>query len=205
LDYLDTHAAGIKQQSKQADLDAENSPESIKGAADKAAAVAKAQQPYKEALQDNAASNKPKSTDWVPGATAMQKNKADLAENMVFNANNVAALLQRRPDIVGAVAGRFTTLDQMKGTNDPDIVQLATDIENIAKANAGLHGQKAQEAVKQYEDTVLNHFKNGPAGIYGGLRSSVDSVQTFIDAARPETYKTHSKNGGAIRAMVPNQ
>lgn len=148
---------------------------------------------------------KPVSDEWRTGATTMQKNKADLAENMVFNANNVASILRRRPDIVGAIGGRLTTIDQMKGTNDPDIVQLATDIENIAKANAGIHGQKAQEAVKQYEDTVLNHFKNGPKGIYGGLKSSVDSVQTFIDAARPDTYKTHSKNGGAIKSMVPNQ
>ena len=186
-------AAKSKAQAQQ--LDTLNKSEAIKAK-------------YAEEKQDNAAANKPQkpvSNQWQPGATAMQKNKADLAENMVFNANNVASLLMRRPDIVGAVAGRFTTLDQMKGTNDPDIVQLATDIENIAKANAGLHGQKAQEAVKQYEDTVLNHFKNGPAAIYGGLKSSTDSVQTFIDAARPDTYKTHSKQGGAARAMVPQQ
>jgi hypothetical protein len=182
--------------------------------ASRAGATASATLPTKEALQDNAAANKPQkpqNTDsngnpvWVPGATTMQKNKAGLAENMVFNSNNVASILLRRPDIVGAVAGRFTTLDQMKGTNDPDIVSLATDIENIAKANAGLHGQKAQEAVTQYENTVLNHFKNGVAGIFGGLKSSTDSVQTFIDEARPETYRTHSKQGGAVRAMVPQQ
>ncbi len=207
LDYLDNHANTVKQQSKQADLNAENSPESIAGAANKAGAIAKAQQPFKEALQDNAAANKQKSqsTDWVPGATADEKKKAELAENMTYNANSVAALLQRRPDLVGAVSGRFTTLDQMKGSNDPDIVQLATDIHNIGMANAGIHGLRSLDAANDYGKVVLNNFKNGPAGIYGGLKSSVDSVQTFIDNARPETYRTHSKQGGAIKAMVPQQ
>lgn len=180
------------------------------------AAAAKATK-QKMDLQDNAEANKeqgqrnaaalkpqkPQSTDWVQGVSADEKKKAELAENMVYNANSVAALLQRRPDIVGAVAGRFTTLDQMKGANDPDIVQLATDIHNIGMANAGIHGLRSLDAANDYGKVVLNNFKNGPQGIYGGLKSSVDSVQTFIDNARPQTYKTHSKQGGAIRAMVP--
>lgn len=206
LDYLDTHAAAIKQQSKQADLNAENSPETIAGAANKAAAVAKAQQPFKEALQDNAAANKPQkpqSTEWVPGVSADEKKKAELAENMTFNANNIASTLMRRPDLVGAVAGRFTSIQQMAGSNDPDIVALSTDIHNIAMANNGIHGMRSAEAVTTFENKLLNNFKNGPQGIYGGLKASTDSVQTFIDNARPETYKTHSKQGGAVRAMVP--
>ena len=140
---------------------------------------------------------------WVPGATADEKKKAELAENMTFNANSVAGLLQRRPDLVGAVAGRFTTLDQMAGSNDKDIVQLGIDMHNMGMANAGIHGLRSLDAANDYGKVVLNNFKNGPQGIYGGLKSSVDSVQTFIDNARPNTYKTHSKNGGAIKAMVP--
>jgi len=69
-------------------------------------------------------------------------------------------------------------------------------------ANAGIHGMRSKDAADSYADQVLNHFKNGPKGIYGGLKSSADSVQTFIDAARPDTYKTHSKNGGATRGMM---
>jgi hypothetical protein len=156
--------------------------------------------------QTNAAKpQKPQSPDWVSGATADEKKKAELAENMVFNANNIASILQRRPDIVGKVAGRITNVQQMAGTNDPDIVQLSTDIHNIAMANNGIHGLRSAEAVTDFENKLLNNFKNGPRGIAGGLRGSVNSVQTFIDNARPDTYKTHSKNGGAIKAMVPNQ
>ena len=159
----------------------------------------------KEELQNNAASLKPVkpvSTDWVPSVSADEKKKAELAGNMVFNINNVASILKRRPDIVGIVAGRFTSAKQLAGSNDSDIVALGTDIHNIGMANGGLHGMRSPQQAEDYANQVLNHFKNGPAGVYGGLKSSADSVQTFIDAVRPETYKTHSKQGGAVRGMV---
>jgi len=33
--------------------------------------------------------------------------------------------------------------------------------------------------------------------VNGALDANVKSVQTFVDNARPDTYKTHSKQGGA--------
>ena len=199
--------AGDKSQAEeQGKVAAQTTPEAIAAQAKLAGEKAKAEFPYKAALQDNAAGNKNSGKgDWVPGATADEKKKAELAENMVFNANNIAAILQRRPDIVGKVSGRITNVEQMAGTNDPDIVQLGIDIHNIAMANNGIHGLRSAEAVKDFERGLLNNFKNGPRGIAGGLMGSVGSVQTFIDNARPDTYKTHSKNGGAIKVMVPNQ
>lgn len=159
----------------------------------------------KESQEDNKAANKAAgdaNSEWKPKVTAMQKNKTDLAENMVSNANSVASILIRRPDLVGAVAGRYTSTQQMIGNNDKDIAALGTAIHNIAMANNGIHGMKAHEGVEDFERLTLNHFKNGPQAIAGALGESAKSVQTFIDAARPETYKTHSKNGGAIKAMV---
>jgi hypothetical protein len=139
---------------------------------------------------------------WVPGVSADEKKKAELSENVVFNANNIASILARRPDLVGAVAGRFTSLDAMAGTNDPDITALQQDMHNIAIANVGIHGMRANDAVHDVERNILNSFRNGPRAIGGALKSTADSVQTFIDNARPSTYKTHSKNGGALRSMV---
>lgn len=140
---------------------------------------------------------------WVPGVSADEKKKAELSENVVFNANNIASILQRRPDLVGKVAGRFTTLDSLAGTNDPDLTSLQQDMHNIAIANVGIHGMRANDAVHDVEKNILNNFKNGPRAIGGGLQSTANSVQTFIDNARPDTYKTHTKKGGALRSMVP--
>jgi len=193
-------ADAVKQQTAQ-QLDTLNKSEAIKAK-------------YAEQKQDNAAADKPQKPQnvdangnpvWVPGVSADEKKKAELSENVVFNANNIASILQRRPDIVGKVSGRFTTLDQMAGTNDQDITSLQQDMHNIAIANVGIHGMRANDAVHDVEKNILNNFKNGPLAIGGALKSTANSVQTFIDNARPETYKTHTKKGGAIRSMIPQQ
>jgi hypothetical protein len=143
--------------------------------------------------------------EWRPKVSADEKKKAELAENIAFNANEVSRILLKRPDIVGAIAGRFTNTEQMIGNNDPDISAIGTHVHNLAMANSGVHGFRSQEGVKSYENQILNNFKNGPRAIAGALRASVGSVQTFIDNARPDTYKTHSKQGGAARAMQGGQ
>jgi len=146
---------------------------------------------------DKAAQEKAAAIEWKPKVTADEKKKAELAENIAENATAVNDTLARRKDLVGAVAGRFTNVEQMIGNNDKDISAIGNRIHNIAMANSGVHGFRSQEGVKDTEATLLNHFKNGPDAVKGALASNVDSVQTFIDNARPESYQTHSKQGGA--------
>jgi hypothetical protein len=212
LDALDKHKASALKQSKQAEIDAANSPESIAGAAKKAAAVSDAELPNKlkvaQATSDikaNAAAAQATASGWSPKVGADEKKKAELAENIAFNANEVAKIVMKRPDILGAVAGRFTNAQQMIGNNDPDISALGVHVHNMAMANSGVHGFRSQEGVESYERQLLNNFKNGPSAMAGALRASTGSVQTFIDNARPATYKTHSKQGGAVRGMLETQ
>jgi hypothetical protein len=68
-----------------------------------------------------------------------------------------------------------------------------------------VHGFRSQEGVASFEKQVLNNFRNGPQAVAGALKATTGSVQTFIDNARPDTYKTHSKNGGALRGMIGGQ
>jgi hypothetical protein len=176
-------------------------------AGSKAGAIANAQEPSKEALENAKAQNKANAAnatagEWKPKVTADEKKKAELAENIAENSNSVAQILMKRPDLVGAVAGRFTNAEQMMGNNDPDIAALGTRIHNIAMANSGVHGFRSQEGVESFEHQVLNNFRNGPRAVAGALKATTGSVQTFIDNARPETYKTHSKQGGATLGMA---
>ncbi len=212
LKALDEHKASVTQQDEQAKLNAANSPESIAGASKKAAAVSDAELPNKlkvaQATSDikaNAAAAQATTSGWLPKVGADEKKKAELAENIAFNANEVAKIVMRRPDILGAIAGRYTNAEQMIGNNDPDISALGVHVHNMAMANSGVHGFRSQEGVESYERQLLNNFKNGPAAMAGALRASTGSVQTFIDNARPETYKTHSKQGGAVRGMMETQ
>jgi flagellar biosynthesis/type III secretory pathway chaperone len=206
----------ILQADEQNHSDAEDEA-NAKAAAQKAAqagAVAGAQSqaklPATIAAQNNAAANKaanakPSNTDWNPGVGADEKKKAELAENIAYNANEVAKIVMKRPDILGAVAGRYTNAEQMMGNNDPDISALGVHVHNMAMANSGVHGFRSQEGVESYERQLLNNFKNGPAAMAGALRASTGSVQTFIDNARPQSYKTHTNQGGAVKGMTGAQ
>jgi hypothetical protein len=203
-DALDKHAATFEQQKAQSkkagEIAADMSPAGR--------ALAQSNEKLAEQKQDNAASDrptKPTNTDWNPGVGADEKKKAELAENIAFNANEVAQIVMKRPDILGAVAGRYTNAEQMIGNNDPDISALGVHVHNMAMANSGVHGFRSQEGVESYERQLLNNFKNGPAAMAGALRASTGSVQTFIDNARPQTYKTHTKQGGAVRGMLGGQ
>jgi hypothetical protein len=141
------------------------------------------------------------SDEWKPKATADERKKAGLAENIAENSNYIGNILLKNPNLVGAVSGRFTSIEQMMGTNDPAISGLGTAIHNIAMANSGVHGFRSQEGVKETENLLLNQFKNGPQAIAGALIALTNSTQTFIDIARPEDYKTHSNQGGARKGM----
>lgn len=138
---------------------------------------------------------------WLPKVGADEKKKAELAENIAENANGVATILKNRPDLFGAAAGRFTNIEQLTGNNDPDISKLGTLIHNVAMANSGVHGFRSNEGVKDTEKSLLNNFHNGPQAVANALVGLTRSTQTFIDNARPEGYKTHSRMGGALKGM----
>ncbi len=122
--------------------------------------------------------------EWKPKVTGDEKKKAGLAENIALNSISVNDALARRPDLVGAISGRFTNTEQMVGNNDTDISAVGMAVHNIAMART--------------EQKIINGFKNGPQAVAGALGEITNSVQTFIDEARPEGYGTHSKSGGAV-------
>lgn len=111
-------------------------------------------------------------------------NKSDLAQNLQFNAGELKNLITRHPDLFGKVAGRFTTVDQMIGSNDPAISQVGTIVHNMAMANMGIHGMRSAEEVRAGEQIILNHFRNSPEATIAGIDEINNSAQTFVDAAK---------------------
>jgi hypothetical protein len=112
--------------------------------------------------------------------TAMQKNKADLSENVQHNVDDATKLIRANPDLFGKVQGRFTTAAQMIGSNDAAISRLGVVIHNIAVASGGIHGQRSQQAVEAYEKDLLNRFKNSPEATIAGLKELRGSVGDFM-------------------------
>lgn len=84
LKSLDDHAASVKQADQQATNNANNSPESIAGDAAKAGAIAKAQQPFKEAQARMEQSVK----DGDPALAGKMLANGDVAPSQIISTRN---------------------------------------------------------------------------------------------------------------------
>lgn len=118
--------------------------------------------------------------------TANQTMKADLAENVVHNVDEATKLIKANPDLFGKVAGRFTTVAQMTGSNDKAIAQLGLILHNTALATNGIHGLRSAQAIEGTEKELLNKFKNSPEATIAALKENRRSVEDFMkDGGKP--------------------
>jgi hypothetical protein len=141
--------------------------------------------------------------------------RAALASNVNENAAAAEAVIQRRPDLFGAAGGRLSSIEDMMGSNDPDIAEMGTRMNNVALASNGAHGLRSAEAIQKTKDELFNNFKRGPQGITSALNATRSSVQTFLDDEKnfqqtgqrvpPAGSGTPSANGGFTKtATGPN-
>ena len=84
LDALDTHEAGVKQQNEQATINAQNSPESIAGAAKKKAAEEAAALPFKQAQARFEQALK----DGDPNSAGQLLANGDIAPSQIISSRN---------------------------------------------------------------------------------------------------------------------
>lgn len=119
------------------------------------------------------------------GATGAERLKrSDLAHNVRENGGAMIDLINNNPELFGKVAGRFTSFEQMIGSDDPAIAQLGMRGHNYALASNGMHGVRSQEAVHETEVNILNHFRNSPEATIAAIEAGVMSGDTFIKAAK---------------------
>lgn len=116
--------------------------------------------------------------------SADRLKRSDLARNVETNAIGFKQLIKENPDLFGKVSGRFTTVQQMMGSDDPAIARAGVAVHNMALASNGAHGVRSQEAVKDTENEILNHFRNGPDATIAAVDELVGSVQTFREDAK---------------------
>jgi hypothetical protein len=107
-------------------------------------------------------------------------NRASLANNVVENANEIEKIIDANPDLVGAVRGRISNVDQLMGSDDPNLQALGVHIHNVALASNGAHGLRSDRAIKGTEDAIFSHFHAGPNALRGALEAQKDSVGTFL-------------------------
>jgi hypothetical protein len=121
--------------------------------------------------------------------------RAALASNVLENADAVDGIITKRPDIIGAMGGRYSNVQQMIGSDDPDIQALGVRMHNIALASNGAHGVRAQQAIQKTEDELFSNFKAGPNAIHGALQATRGSMQTFL--GDEQNFSTTGKRTGS--------
>lgn len=126
----------------------------------------------------------PQGTKTVSGelgakATADEQKRADLAENLNENFNQLEDILTRRPDLFGKVAGRLTNIREWIGSDDKDIAALGTLKHQIGMAQISAHGMRSAQGVESAAESLVNSWKNGADATKSALEKARTSVKTF--------------------------
>jgi hypothetical protein len=129
---------------------------------------------------------KPSATQPPAGQpTTADRNRASLAKIALDNIDGIQEILQRRGDLFGPGAGRVSNVDQLIGSNDPDLVAVTNFAHNFSMANAGVHGSRSVMNVRDAVKDLLGDLHNGPAGIQGGLNANRKNLQSIINPGAP--------------------
>jgi len=137
--------------------------------------------------------------------------RGDLAANAIHNLNNIAEIVNRRPELFGTPGGLLTSVQDMIGSDDADIRSLGVEIHNYALASNGAHGVRSQQAIQKTEDELLRNFRAGQHGIIGGIAAAKGSLQDFVNdqqlgnRARPGATTTQPQKPAAAKGKLTPQ
>ena len=135
-----------------------------------------------------------------------ETRRADLANNMNENLNQLEDILHRRPELFGPAAGRMTELKSKIGTDDPDIAALKGIHEWFGMASVGAHAMRNAQHVVQAADAVFNGYHNYPKAVEGAIKAARASVATFqqdVGEKPGSTSKTGGRQGGGEKKWNP--
>lgn len=108
--------------------------------------------------------------------TAVQ-NRAALADNVESNLKTIEDVMKNRPELFGKISGNLSNAALAIGSNDPDKLRYNEAVENLAKANAGMHNMRSKYSM---DGDIKNlNFKNGVDGLKGTVQSIRDSATQF--------------------------
>ena len=110
-----------------------------------------------------------------------------LANNGLHNIGELNKLVDAHSDLFGAMAGRYTSIEQAMGSDDPAISAIAKRVHNLAKSSLGAHGIRSQQAIRDEENTTFAQFHMGPKAVKAALAADGDSLQNLADQTKGAT------------------
>ena len=132
-----------------------------------------------------------------------ETRRADLAQNMNENLDQLEGILQRRRDLFGPISGRVTQLKSLLGTDDPDVAALNTLKEQMGMAMVGAHAMRNAQHVEAAANSIVNSFRNSPEAVAGAIKTARSSLATFLGNANPGSSGTPSGGGKASGGNDP--
>lgn len=135
--------------------------------------------------------------------TSADRNRGSLAKIAMGNLDKIQEIVGRRGnDLFGPGPGRVTNLDQIIGSNDPDLVALVNEAHNFSMANAGIHGSRSVQNVRDSLKDLLGDFHNGPQGIKGGLDANRANLQSVLGPSAGGPKEGDAKTNSAGDKVV---
>jgi hypothetical protein len=129
--------------------------------------------------------------------TPDERKKKQLAQADLLNLGVIKDVLTRKPQLVGALAGRVTNGEWAVGTNDPDLERLKLAYDNYALPAVGIHGSRSVVNKQEAIDVLSNHNKNGAQAVLAGVRDAQNSANVFANQGQPR-----GKNG-SVYVVIP--
>jgi hypothetical protein len=142
-----------------------------------------------------AAGSKTVTGDLTNKPSADEQRRADLAENLNENLDQLEEIANRRPELFGPLGGRMTAIKGVVGSNDPDVGALETIKHQIGMAQISAHGMRSAHGIGDAAASILNDFKNGPEAVRASIAKVRGSVKTFQGDV--EKAKAGGNVGGA--------
>ena len=118
--------------------------------------------------------------------TGTERNKADMAGSAKEQLNDIKAIVAKRPDIFGPVAGRTTDFQVWLGSQDPDAQAFRTARTIAGDHLAGTFGGRSEAALDAL-DKAIGQFKDNPAAMQRGLDQLVHANERFLKAGNVRT------------------
>jgi hypothetical protein len=129
--------------------------------------------------------------------TGQMRGRAELADSARNQIATMTHILETDPGLFGPASGRYTTMTQWLGSQDPAAQQFKAASNFLIEHASGMFGSRSEGVLKTLKDVFGNNETN-PAAALAALRQAEETAELFQREGTPRTVGSDAaKPGGA--------